>query len=309
MQINMATPTYPLLPDKFLPNALNNWVVPSAGFSATLNAFQPLQLDPSGALVTTSSGGGGSTTDRELVVSAYFVSTAFTGASAGDTVTATQVIDVSGAPTTISTIWRNQTTGVDFASAPAAANLTLVGSQALTNGQLRASAVAVTDTAAEASLASIATNTAVQFGGGVTTATTQRVTLATDGPGITNLSTIATNTTGVSTAANQTTGNGYLSTIATNTGALATSANQATAQASLTAIATNTNSAQRTQAIATVTGNGTVAAGAARVTFLFSSNFGGSILGAAFAGGSDSSLTIDSPRPEPARHPSRRRDR
>ena len=229
----MATPTYPLLPDKALPNALFNWAVPSLGFNVTTNRFQALQIDANGALVVSGSGGG-STSDRELVVSTYFVSTAFTGASVGDTVTATQVIDVTAAPTTVSTIWRNQTTGADFANAPTAANLTLVGAQALTNAQLRESAVPVTDSAAEASLSTIARNTGnIPAKGSATMAGALPVTLATDGPGVANLSTIASNTTGVATAANQTTGNGYLSTISTNSGTQATAANQTSANTKL----------------------------------------------------------------------------
>lgn len=93
--------------------------------------------------------GGGSTgiLDRELVVTTYRVRTAFAGASVGDTITATQVIDVSGTPSTVSTIWRNQSAAADLGAAPAAANLELVGSQALTDAQLRAAAVAITATA------------------------------------------------------------------------------------------------------------------------------------------------------------------
>ena len=81
--------------------------------------------------------------DRELVVSTYLCKTAFTGASVGDTITATQVIDVSAAPTTISTVWHNQTTALDLASVPSAANLALVGTTALTDAQMRASPVGV----------------------------------------------------------------------------------------------------------------------------------------------------------------------
>jgi hypothetical protein len=88
-------------------------------------------------------GGGNDNHDRELVVTTYRVKTAFTGASVGDTVTCTQIIDVKNTPSTVSTIWRNQTTAADLAAAPSAANLELVGSQALTDAQLRASAVAV----------------------------------------------------------------------------------------------------------------------------------------------------------------------
>ena len=43
---------------------------------------------------------------------------AFEGASVGDTITQTQVIDPTGTPSTVSTIWRNQTTGADSAGAP-----------------------------------------------------------------------------------------------------------------------------------------------------------------------------------------------
>jgi hypothetical protein len=81
--------------------------------------------------------------DRELVVATYRAKTAFTGASVGDTITMTQIIDVSGTPSTVSTIWRNQTTAADLAGAPSSADLELVGSQALTDAQLRASAVSM----------------------------------------------------------------------------------------------------------------------------------------------------------------------
>lgn len=79
-------------------------------------------------------GSGGSTIDRELVVTTYSVKTAFTGASVGDTVTCTQVLDVSNAsPSTIATVWRNQSTATDLASTPPAANLTFIGTDALSN--------------------------------------------------------------------------------------------------------------------------------------------------------------------------------
>jgi hypothetical protein len=94
-------------------------------------------------------GVGSSGSDRELVVSTYRCKTAFTGASAGDTITATQVIDVSGSlPSTVSTIWRNQTTAADLAGAPSAVNLELTGSAALTAAQLAAAGLALDTTAA-----------------------------------------------------------------------------------------------------------------------------------------------------------------
>jgi hypothetical protein len=83
------------------------------------------------------------TLDRELAVTTYVVKTAFTGASVGDTITATQVIDVSGTPSSVATIWRNQTTAADLAGAPSAANLTLIGAGGLSDAQLRAAAVPV----------------------------------------------------------------------------------------------------------------------------------------------------------------------
>jgi hypothetical protein len=95
-------------------------------------------------IVTDTSGNPtGSAVDRELVVTTYIVKTAFAGATVGDTVTSTQIIDVSSTPTTITTVWRNQTTAADFGSAPSASNLSLLGSTALTDTQLRASAVPV----------------------------------------------------------------------------------------------------------------------------------------------------------------------
>ena len=86
-------------------------------------------------------GGGG--VDRELVVQTYIVKTAFTGASVGDTITCTQIINVTNSPTTVLVVWRNQTTATDLAEAPASVNLTLVGSNALTNAELRATALAI----------------------------------------------------------------------------------------------------------------------------------------------------------------------
>lgn len=73
-------------------------------------------------------GGGAGGTDREVVVTTYVVKTAFTGAAVGNTITCTQVLDVSDdTPSTVATLWRNHTTAADLAGAPSAANLTLVG--------------------------------------------------------------------------------------------------------------------------------------------------------------------------------------
>jgi len=139
-----------------------------------------VQVDAQGRIVVTGiggGGGGGDGADRELVVSTYRCKAAFTGASVGDTITATQIIDVTGTPTHVSTIWRNQTTAANLAEAPSAANLELTGSNALTDAQLRAAAVP--------------TNPNVTRGSGVVDSGTQRVTLATDGPGVAALGTPA----------------------------------------------------------------------------------------------------------------------
>jgi hypothetical protein len=118
-------------------------LVSDLGDGTHINASVLVDMDGYPVLIGGGGSGGGSSRDRELVVTTYRVKTAFTGASVGDTITATQVIDVSGAPSTVSTIWRNQSTATDLGAAPAAANLELVGSQALTDAQLRAEAVAV----------------------------------------------------------------------------------------------------------------------------------------------------------------------
>ena len=94
-------------------------------------------------------GGGGATIDRELVVTTYTCKTAFSGASVGDTITATQIIDVTAAPTTVSTMWRNQSTNTDLGSAPSSANLTLAGAGiGLTDAQLRAAPISTKITGA-----------------------------------------------------------------------------------------------------------------------------------------------------------------
>lgn len=72
-------------------------------------------------------GGGGSSVDRELVVTTYKCKIAFEGASVGDTITQTQVIDLTGTPSTVSTIWRNQTTGADLAGAPSGTDIESLG--------------------------------------------------------------------------------------------------------------------------------------------------------------------------------------
>ena len=118
--------------------------------------------------LTKVTGNTGSSTDKEFVVTTYTVKTAFTGANVGDIITSTQVIDVTtNIPVTITTIWRNQTTSTDLASIPNFSNLSLEGTTALTDAQLRASAVLVSATslplptgaATETTLAALNTKT------------------------------------------------------------------------------------------------------------------------------------------------------
>lgn len=106
-----------------------------------------------------SGGGSSSSIDKELVNTTYIVKNAFAGASVSDIIIKTEVFDLSSTPNLTDTIWRNQTTGLDLSSAPSVLNLDLVGSNALTDAELRASSLntnALTDTQLRAS--SIATS-------------------------------------------------------------------------------------------------------------------------------------------------------
>lgn len=92
----------------------------------------------------TTGGGGGGGSNRAVVVTTYTVKTAFTGASVGDVITYTQVLNITtSTPTTVATVWRNQTTDTDLSTDPSFADLALEGTTGLTDAQLRASAVAI----------------------------------------------------------------------------------------------------------------------------------------------------------------------
>lgn len=85
---------------------------------------------------------------RELVVTTYVAINAFVGASSGDTITSTRVINLTtDPPTTESVVWRNESTGVDLIGAPSASDIDLVGAGALTDAQLRASPVPISASA------------------------------------------------------------------------------------------------------------------------------------------------------------------
>jgi len=94
--------------------------------------------------VTSQISTGGGITDREFVVTVYTAKNNFEGASINDIITCTQVIDVTtDVPVTIATIWRNQSTATDLAIIPLFSNLSLEGTTALTDTELRASEVGV----------------------------------------------------------------------------------------------------------------------------------------------------------------------
>jgi len=108
------------MPDIIIPTPLN----PSAltGVTST-GTLANVRVTVDGAVVT-SGGGGGATADRELVTTVWYALYSFTGASRGDTLTLTQIIDVTATPSTVGVVWRNVTTGLDLASAPPASGIT-----------------------------------------------------------------------------------------------------------------------------------------------------------------------------------------
>jgi len=132
--------------DIIIPTPLNPTAM--TGLTTTGTLVNVL-VNPDGSIVTTGGGGGGGTTiDRELVVETYRAINTATGVSIGDLITQTQVIDVTATPSTVSVIWRNQTTGLDIA-APGFANLELAGGSttSITNALgAVADAAATTDT-------------------------------------------------------------------------------------------------------------------------------------------------------------------
>lgn len=94
------------------------------------SAINPLQVQVTNA----------STADRELLVTMYRCKSAFTGASVGDTITGTRVLDVTASTATQigATLWRNESTSLDLVGVPSVSNLELSGTVGLTDAQLRA---------------------------------------------------------------------------------------------------------------------------------------------------------------------------
>lgn len=93
---------------------------------------------------TVGGGGGGTATDREIQEVAYNAVNAFTGASVGDVIVAVKVYDVATTPASLlETIWVNTSTNTALLSPPLVADIDPIADNALTDSQLRASAVAV----------------------------------------------------------------------------------------------------------------------------------------------------------------------
>ena len=113
-------------------------------FDTARNAWRAFTTDD----LATMGGGSGPVTsaDREIATVTYRVKTAFSGASVGDIVTSTRVLDVAGGTATQvgATIWYNESTAAALSGTPVAANLeTAGGTPGLTDAQLRAAALPV----------------------------------------------------------------------------------------------------------------------------------------------------------------------
>ena len=106
--------------------------------------YHDVLTDTLGQLMVSGGGGGGGGTGNSLAVITYYASSAFTGASIGDTITCTQVISAGTTPAVVGVLWFNQTTGLALSGAPAATNLVLLGEGYLTASQLGTNSTGVT---------------------------------------------------------------------------------------------------------------------------------------------------------------------
>lgn len=97
-----------------------------------------------------SGGGAVAAADRELLVTVYRATAAFTGASQNDIISATRMMDVTGSTAVQvgATSWFNETTGQPLVSAPNNANIEFTASPGLSNAQLRAAPVQMEGTVA-----------------------------------------------------------------------------------------------------------------------------------------------------------------
>jgi hypothetical protein len=82
--------------------------------------------------------------DRELLVSRYACKTAFTGATVGDVIRSTDVLELGAVPTVIAVLWFNETTGLTISAPPSISGYLsgLSAGDSLTQSQLMASGLA-----------------------------------------------------------------------------------------------------------------------------------------------------------------------
>lgn len=112
---------------------------------------------------TISGGSGGSGPDYELAISRYRATTAGTGYSVGDSITSirTMLVTSTGSTQAGDTLWYNDTTQANLASAPPAGNLQDIATTGITNAQMAAllsgMATAALQTSGNASLTTLAT--------------------------------------------------------------------------------------------------------------------------------------------------------
>lgn len=131
--------------------------IPSAQPPARRNQLDVLEdIAASTAAIAEGGGGGTGGPDRELLIETYRANKNFTGATTGDLITATRMIDVSGTgPTQVgATAWFNESTQLALASAPLLADIDLAGGGGgATNAELVAALATQTGTKTTASAA------------------------------------------------------------------------------------------------------------------------------------------------------------
>jgi len=220
--------------------------IPSAQPPARRNQLDVLEdiAEGIGELVDAGGGGGSGGPDKELITLSYTANKAFTGASQGDLITGTLVVNVSGAsPAIESSVWYNQTTRTNLASAPLAADIDLAGGGGgATNAQLVAALATQTTSLKDGTNATAAKqdtgNTSLSNIDGKTPALVSGR-IPVDPSGVTSPVSVASLPlpSGAATSAAQTTGNTSLGTIATAAGAPAdAAAASATSSGSIIAV-------------------------------------------------------------------------
>lgn len=140
--------------------------IPSAQPPARRNQLDVLEDIAGGISELVDGGGGSGGPDKELISLSYSANKNFTGATQGDLITGSQVVDLSGAtPVVGPTVWYNQSTRTELAGAPLAADVDLAGGGGgATNAQLIAALGTQTNSlnstlGTEATLATVAKQT------------------------------------------------------------------------------------------------------------------------------------------------------